>query len=122
MNKILWSRKTDNWTTPEHLILKFKPTFDPCPLVWRVNGLDISWHGRVLLNPPYSDIRVWIIKATEQRKNCTKLWVLVPARTDTRWFHDLVYKKYDVEFIRGRLKFGNSVNSAPFPSMIIKIK
>lgn len=45
--------------------------------------------------------------------------MLLPARTDTRWFHDYIYGKAEVRFIRGRLKFGDSKNSAPFPSMVV---
>lgn len=45
--------------------------------------------------------------------------MLLPARTDTRWFHDYIYGKAEVRFIRGRLKFGGSKNSAPFPSMVV---
>ena len=45
--------------------------------------------------------------------------MLLPARTDTKWFHDFIMDKAEIRFIRGRLKFGNSTNSAPFPSMIV---
>lgn len=45
--------------------------------------------------------------------------MLIPARTDTRWFHDYIYGKAEIRFIKGRLKFGNAKQSAPFPSMIV---
>lgn len=50
--------------------------------------------------------------------------MLIPARTDTRWFHEFIYNKENVEirFLKGRLKFGNAKNSAPFPSMIVVFK
>jgi phage N-6-adenine-methyltransferase len=79
------------------------------------------------LNPPYSQCRQFIAKAAEEaQKGCTVV-CLVPARVDTRWFHDHVYDAtthrwrpgIEVRFIKGRLKFGNSNNSAPFPSVVI---
>ena len=45
--------------------------------------------------------------------------MLIPARTDTKWFHEYIYNKAEVRFVKGRLKFGNSKNSAPFPSMVV---
>lgn len=45
--------------------------------------------------------------------------MLIPARTDTRWFHEYIYNKAEVRFIKGRVKFGEAKNSAPFPSMIV---
>lgn len=45
--------------------------------------------------------------------------MLLPARTDTRWFHEFIYGKAEIRFVRGRLKFGNATNSAPFPSMVV---
>ena len=69
------------------------------------------------MNPPYGrEIGWWVRKAAE----CGVTAVcLLPARTDTAWFHDYIYGKAEIRFIRGRLKFGNSKNSAPFPSMIV---
>ena len=58
----------------------------------------------------------WIKKASKS-KAITVL--LIPARTDTKWFHEYIYNKAEIRFLKGRLKFGNSKNSAPFPSMIV---
>ena len=58
----------------------------------------------------------WVKKATES--DATVI-MLLPARTDTKWFHNYIYNKAEIRFIKGRLKFGNSKNSAPFPSMIV---
>lgn len=69
------------------------------------------------MNPPYGrEIGLWVRKAAES--NVTAV-CLLPTRTDTAWFHDYIYGKAEIRFIRGRLKFGNSKNSAPFPSMIV---
>ena len=72
------------------------------------------------LNPPYGrQIGKWVQKAFEEgQKPHTFIVCLLPARTDTAWFHDYCRRGY-VQFIRGRLKFGRSKNSAPFPSMLV---
>ena len=62
---------------------------------------------------------VWVEKAFETAARGGLVVMLLPARTDTRWFHDYIYGKAEVRFIRGRLKFGDSKNSAPFPSMVV---
>ena len=81
------------------------------------NALKQTWGGTVWCNPPYgTEIFAFVKKASESK--CTTV-MLLPARTDTRWFHDYIYGKAEIRFIRGRLKFGNAVNSAPFPSMIV---
>ena len=91
------------------------------------DGLAHSWEGhRVWCNPPYGrDISLWVEKAyTETRDGRTCVIMLVPARTDTRWYHDYVQgKAAEVKFLRGRLKFtlgGVVQNSAPFPSMLVR--
>jgi site-specific DNA-methyltransferase (adenine-specific) len=73
------------------------------------------------MNPPYGRaIKDWIKKAYEEgQKNDTTVVALIPARTDTRYWHDYVMKSDAVYFIRGRLKFGNGENSAPFPSAVV---
>lgn len=73
-------------------------------------------------NPPYGrTISDWVEKAYEESRNSLVV-MLLPARTDTRWFHDFILNKAEIRFIRGRLKFGNAKNSAPFPSMIVIYK
>lgn len=75
------------------------------------------WSGTVWCNPPYGrEIGKWVKKAAE--KTCTVV-MLLPARTDTAWFHDFIYGKAEIRFVRGRLKFGGCRNSAPFPSMVV---
>ena len=71
-------------------------------------------------NPPYGrEIAKWTQKACEEsQKPNTTVVMLIPARTDTQWFHNWVYGKAGIRFVKGRLKFGEAQNSAPFPSMI----
>lgn len=75
---------------------------------------------RVFCNPPYGrEVGKWVEKGyNESQKPNTIVVMLLPARTDTKWFHDYCVKG-GIEFIKGRLKFGGSKNSAPFPSMIV---
>lgn len=72
-------------------------------------------------NPPYGRvIGLWVEKAyTESKKPDTLVVMLIPARTDTKWFHDYIYGKAEIRFIKGRLKFGGCKNAAPFPSMVV---
>jgi phage N-6-adenine-methyltransferase len=123
----MFSSLNDNWRTPQTLYKKlddeFHFNFDPCPSNPENNGLFIPWKERNFINPPYSEVLLWVEKAYReslQEKLCV---LLVAARTDTKWFHLLVlpYAK-EIRFIRGRIHFENSngvSNPAPFPSMIV---
>jgi site-specific DNA-methyltransferase (adenine-specific) len=74
----------------------------------------------VFCNPPYSKIADWVRKSYEEtRKSGTVVALLIPSRTDTRYFHDYIYNRSEIRFIKGRLRFGESKNSAPFPSMVV---
>ena len=85
-------------------------------------SLKQEWFGVCWMNPPYGrDIKHWVKKAYESSLTGTTVVCLLPARTDTAWWHDYCMKG-NIEFIRGRLKFGNSKNSAPFPSAIVVFK
>ena len=78
----------------------------------------------VFVNPPYGrEIKDWVKKAYEEgQKLDTTVVMLIPARTDTKYFHEYIYNKSEIRFIKGRLKFGDSKNSAPFPSMVVVFK
>jgi site-specific DNA-methyltransferase (adenine-specific) len=83
-----------------------------------------SWgeNQTIWLNPPYGrGVGAWIERASDERCHGNTTVMLLPARTDTRWFHDFIYRKENVEidFIKGRLKFGGCENPAPFPSMAV---
>lgn len=85
------------------------------------NGLLQDWGGEtVYCNPPYGrEVKHWVKKCYEESlKPNTTVVLLIFARTDTKYFHDYIYGKAELRFIKGRLKFGNCKNSAPFPSMI----
>lgn len=128
-----FSSKTDQWATPQWffdvLDTEFNFTLDPCAnfsntkcskfYTKEQDGLAQSWDNEIVFcNPPYGrEIGKWVKKASEAKGGVVVM--LIPARTDTRYFHEYIYRKAEIRFIRGRLKFGDSKNSAPFPSMVV---
>lgn len=128
------SSKTDNWATPQDFFNQCEKQFGKfdidvcankenakCEKYYdeEINGLNQVWKGKCWMNPPYGrEISKWMKKAYESAGNGTIVVCLVPARTDTKWWHDYAQNGI-VTFIKGRLKFGNSKNSAPFPSALI---
>lgn len=134
---VMFSSKSDAWTTPQgffdELDKEFSFTLDPCATsentkcskyyTIKEDGLRQDWQGEtVFCNPPYGRaIRNWVKKCYEEsKKPKTTVVMLIPARTDTSYFHDFIYQKArEIRFVRGRLKFGNAKNSAPFPSMVV---
>ena len=135
MNKVLFSSKSNEWETPKELFdelnKEFNFTLDPCAneknhkcnkyFTKEQNGLIQDWSNEIVFcNPPYGrEIYDWVKKCSEEQKHST-IVLLIPSRTDTKYFHEFLYKKENVElrFLKGRLKFGNSKNPAPFPSLI----
>jgi DNA N-6-adenine-methyltransferase (Dam) len=124
INRVLFSSQSVEWATPmalhNALDAEFHFDLDPCPLGSLKDGLKAQWKGhRVFCNPPYGNILPWLRRGRE----ADLAVFLVPARTDTLWFHDLVLPyACEIRFIRGRLKFGDAKNSAPFPSMVVVMK
>lgn len=145
---LMFSKASDEWSTPIALYnaLDAEFRFDVDAAATRENcltpvyfGLDhpfqcdalnMEWfpYGRTFwLNPPYSKCRDFIGKAAQQTgKGCTVV-CLVPARTDTRWWHEHVWDRQkeqprpgvEIRFVKGRLKFGGATVGAPFPSVVI---
>ena len=124
VSQALFSKKTDDWSTPPEfynlLNNEFNFDYDPCPLRADFDGLALEWHGNVYVNPPYSDVRAWLEKGIKEieKGNSSCIVYLLPARTCTKWFHDLVYGKAELRFVKGRLKFGGAGWNAPFPNMV----
>lgn len=84
------------------------------------DGLAQSWDGVVWCNPPYCrQTGKWVEKAYNESKRGATVVMLIPCRPDVSYFHDFILGKAEVRFVRGRLKFGGSKNSAPFPSMVV---
>lgn len=118
-----FSSITDEWKTPasiyEKLDAEFNFDFDPCPLGGSIDGLAIEWGKCNFVNPPYSDLKAWCKKAYEEHLKEKTVVLLIPSRTDTAAWHDYCMKADEIRFIRGRLKFGDAKNSAPFPSAVV---
>jgi phage N-6-adenine-methyltransferase len=120
------SKKSDDWATPEWLYkeldAEFHFDFDPCPLNSTFNGLDLPWFGSIFVNPPYSKLKSFLMKAHQELENgnAKAIVFLVFANTDTGWFHDYVLGKAEIRFLRGRIKFvaANKRFNAMRPSMI----
>jgi len=141
MNKDLMFSSNDNsWATPQDFFDKlneeFNFTLDPCATPQTAkckkfytkhdDGLSKDWAGEtVFVNPPYGrEIGKWVKKCYEESlKPNTTIVILMPSRTDTLYFHRYILDKSQIRFIKGRLKFvdsvGNCFSPAPFPSMIV---
>ena len=130
---IHFSSKTDLWATPAAFFKKYDQKFNfeldvcathenaKCVKYFTIedDGLSKEWSGICWMNPPYGrEIIRWMEKAYKSSLNGATVVCLVPARTDTKWWHEYAANGA-VEFIRGRLKFGDAKNSAPFPSAVV---
>lgn len=131
-----FSSATDVWATPQEFFDKYDAIYGftldvcaneenaKCEQYFTVDddGLAQQWTGRAWMNPPYGrTIKDWMRKAYESSLAGCTVVCLVPARTDTAWWHEYAIKG-EIEFIRGRLKFGGHKNSAPFPSAVVVFK
>lgn len=113
-----------NWQTPkelyEKLDKKYHFDFDPCPPNHSFDGLSIEWGNSNFVNPPYgNEIPKWLKKGYEESLKGKTVVFLIPSRTDTRWWHDYVMKAKYIHFIKGRLRFDDGNNPAPFPSCVV---
>jgi phage N-6-adenine-methyltransferase len=129
-----FSSQTDLWATPDdfyqELNREFGFTLDVCALPGNAkcaryftpedDGLVQSWTGVCWMNPPYGrHIGKWLQRAFESSQQGAVVVCLIPARTDTKWWHDFVTQAAEVRFIKGRLHFGGSATPAPFPSAVV---
>lgn len=131
-----YSSKKMDWETPQDFFDKLNAEFNftldaaashenkKCPKYFTKDddGLSLDWRGEtVWLNPPYGrELPKWVEKAYEEsRKKNTTVVMLIPSRTDTRYFHDYIYGKAEIRFVKGRLKFVGAKDAAPFPSMVV---
>ena len=141
MNRALLSSKKMDYCTPQdffdvlngefHFVLDAAATEESakCPAYYtpETDGLSSPWNiagGAVCCNPPYGrESGKWVQKAYQEAKNGTTIVLLIPARTDTSYFHDYIYGKAEIRFVRGRLHFtdedGRKYPPAPFPSMVV---
>lgn len=130
----LFTSRTEEWETPAYVFLSLNKEFDfqvdvcatsentKCKIFFdkSVNGLKREWSPfKCWMNPPYGrNISSWMKKAYEESQRGALVVCLIPSRTDTKWWHKWVMKSAEIRFISGRISFGNSKQSAPFPSCI----
>ncbi len=134
LNAGMMTSKTDLWETPQDFFDKLDSEFsfdlDACALPENAkcaayfdpeqDGLSQPWRGTVWCNPPYGrQIGKWVKKAAESAMAGATVVMLLPARTDTKWFHQYIYGKSEIRFIPGRLKFLGAKYNAPFPNMVV---
>lgn len=133
INQGLFTSNTDQWATPQDFFDKLDKEFefdiDVCADLHNhkcrnyfskeQDGLKQDWKGVCWMNPPYGRvIGDWVKKAYESSLNGATVVCLLPARTDTKWWHEYCMKG-EIRLVKGRLKFGDSKNSAPFPSAVV---
>ena len=137
MKNIHFSSETNEWSTPmdffNKLNTEFNFTLDPCATAENAkcskfytledDGLAQDWLNEIVfMNPPYGrQIKHWIKKAFDESLKGAIVVCLVPARTDTQYWHDYCMKADEVRFIKGRLKFSDK-DAAPFPSAVVVFK
>ena len=132
VNKALFSSAKEDWETPDELFeqynRKYNFTLDVCAdsknhkceryFTKEQDALKQNWDGeRCWCNPPYGRAISGFVKKAVESKALTVM--LIPARTDTKWFHIYIYMQYPIEFLKGRVKFKGATSSAPFPSMVV---
>jgi phage N-6-adenine-methyltransferase len=134
-----FSSASDLWATPPHVFAALDAEFnfelDVCAtrrnakctrfFTTKEDGLAQKWTGSVWMNPPYQRrvLELWVAKAAKEASNGATVVALIPARTDTIWWHEHVMAEAaEVRFVRGRLKFGDGRAPAPFPSAIVVYK
>ena len=133
INSGLFTSNTDMWATPQEFFNRLNEEFnfelDVCAIAENakcekyyspeIDGLKQEWVGMVWMNPPYGrNIGEWVKKAYESSLKGATVVCLIPARTDTKYWHEYCMKG-EIRFVKGRLKFGDSKNSAPFPSAVV---
>lgn len=124
--EIQGTRSSDDYATPikfyNKLNKEFNFNYDPCPLRSQINGLETDWIGNIYINPPYSNIAPFIEKGIKEREkgNAKKLVYLIPIRSDTKYWHDLIMPfASEIRFVKGRLNFNEMKSPAPFPCVLV---
>ena len=133
--KVHYSSETNEWATPKYVFDELNDEFnfklDPCATKENAktekfftiedDGLSQEWTDTTFMNPPYGrEIKRWVKKAFEESLKGTVVVCLIPARTDTSYWHEYIFEKAcEVRFVKGRIKFGDSKQGAPFPSAVV---
>ena len=135
LNRSMFSSDSEEWATPDAFFAEVDAEFGftldvaasssntkypPRFFTKEADGLSQDWgHNVCWMNPPYGkEIGRWVRKAYEESLRGATVVALLPSRTDTRWFHDWVYGKAEIRFVKGRLVFKGASSGAPFPSLL----
>jgi len=122
---------SDKWATPpsvyDPLAAEFKFNYDPCPITWKegdTDALQADWGMSTFCNPPYSRVGEFVKKASDECKKGKTVVLLINAATDTKWFHEYIYGKAELRFVKGRISFidpsnPNKKQPSPRPSMLV---
>lgn len=134
-NVVFHQQRVQEVKTPQYILNALKQEFDlssfdpcPCPRPRGFNGLSADWahlsapQGAVYLNPPYDDIPAWLQKAHHEIQKGLTVVALLPARTHTKWFHEMVINKCEIRFVQGKVHFDNYEQGCPWGSMICVFK
>lgn len=125
---------SDKWATPktiyDPLHAEFKFNYDPCPITWKEGDPDAlvaDWGTSTFCNPPYSRVKEFVKKASDEAKKGKTIVLLINACTDTKWFHEYIWGKAEIRFVKGRISFINPADPtkkqpSPRPSMIVVFK
>ena len=137
MNNVVFSSDRQDWETPQAFFDavndEFQFTLDACATATNAkcerffspedDALSQYWSGVVWMNPPYGyQIGSWIQKAYIESRNDTTVVCLIPAKTETRWWHNFVMRAAEIRLIKGRMRFSGSPINAPFPSALVVFK
>lgn len=126
MKKIPFTSLSQDWRTPKAIFdtlnEEFKFADDPCPNHSLIDGMKREWRSPAFVNPPFKTIAGWISKGYEEHLKGKTVVFLLPARTDTRWWHEYCMKASDIRFIKGRLTYEGAKHNAPFPSCVVVFK
>ena len=133
--KLMFSSEDMTWETPwnffKRLDDEFHFTLDVCASETNAkcskyftvadDGLSRKWGGQICwMNPPYGrEMPKWIRKAYDESLSGSVVVCLIPSRTDTKVWHECCMKAAEIRFVKGRIKFGDGANSAPFPSAVV---
>jgi phage N-6-adenine-methyltransferase len=122
---------SDKWATPRSVLdplkAEFNFNYDPCPITWKEGDPDAlvsDWGTSTFCNPPYSKVAHFVKKASEEAQKGKVIVMLINACTDTKWFHEYIYLKHEIRFVKGRISFIDPKNPekkqpSPRPSMIV---
>jgi site-specific DNA-methyltransferase (adenine-specific) len=136
VDRVLFTSDKEDWATPQDFYDAADKIFDfdldpcatnenaKCPFYYtkEIDGLKEPWFGNVWVNPPYGrNVKEWVKKGYDevQKENAKTVVILLPARTETRYWNEYCVKADEIWFIKGRLRFEGANNSAPFPSVLV---